>query len=111
MLNSFKLVAGSVLACSSAIAAPEPPATDATDSSGIVICYPAATADFDGDKVITSSDYLAFLMAWMKGSPLADVNHDGAVNSSDFFEFIAAFLSSPASPGTEQVASASAAAE
>ncbi|MDX9910220.1 MAG: GC-type dockerin domain-anchored protein [Phycisphaerales bacterium] len=48
-------------------------------------------ADFNGDRLVDSSDFLAFLNAWVKSDPRTDVHTDGFFNSSDFLTFLGAW--------------------
>jgi hypothetical protein len=47
--------------------------------------------DFNGDTVVDSQDFIAFLNAFTAGDPAADFNNDGIVNSQDFIAFLNAF--------------------
>jgi probable HAF family extracellular repeat protein len=54
-------------------------------------------ADFNGDGALNSSDFIAFIDAFLcpDGDPMcpgADFNADGVENSADFFDFIIAFF-------------------
>jgi hypothetical protein len=49
------------------------------------------TADFNNDAAINSSDFLAFLNAYVISDPRADMNADGMFNSSDFLTFLNAY--------------------
>lgn len=53
---------------------------------------PPCPADFDGDTVVNSQDFFAFLEAFFSQAPAADFNQDSTVNSQDFFEFLKAFF-------------------
>lgn len=44
--------------------------------------------DINGDGVVNTQDFLAFLTAWSAGDPLADWNGDGIVNTLDFLAFL-----------------------
>jgi alpha-amylase len=48
--------------------------------------------DFNGDTVLNSLDFIAFLNAFTAGDPSADYNNDGAVNSLDFISFLNDFV-------------------
>jgi hypothetical protein len=48
--------------------------------------------DFNGDTVVNSQDFIAFLNAFVAGDPTADFNGDGEVNSQDFIAFLNAFV-------------------
>lgn len=48
-------------------------------------------ADFNGDSVVNTLDFLAFLNAFSAGDPAADFNGDGNVNTLDFIDFLNAF--------------------
>lgn len=45
-------------------------------------------ADFDGNGVVNTQDFLAYLNAWSAQDPRADVNEDGVVNTQDFLAFL-----------------------
>lgn len=47
-------------------------------------------ADYDGDGVINTNDFFAFLNNFFAND--ADFNHDGATNSQDFYDFLTAFF-------------------
>jgi hypothetical protein len=49
-------------------------------------------ADFNGDGVVNSQDFVAFLNAFTASDPSADFNGDGVVNSQDFVSFLNAFV-------------------
>jgi hypothetical protein len=49
-------------------------------------------ADFNGDGVVNSQDFVAFLNAFSTSDPSADFNGDGVVNSQDFVAFLNAFV-------------------
>jgi hypothetical protein len=51
-------------------------------------------ADFNGDTVVNSTDFVAFLRAFTAGDMAADLNGDGSVDSADFVIFLAAFSNS-----------------
>jgi hypothetical protein len=44
--------------------------------------------DLNGDGVVNTQDFLAFLTAWANADPLADWNGDGAVNTIDFLAYL-----------------------
>lgn len=46
------------------------------------------TADFNGDGVVNTQDFIAYLNAWSAGEERADINGDGVVNSQDFIAFL-----------------------
>jgi hypothetical protein len=50
----------------------------------------ACPADTDGDGVLNSADFFAFLLFFFNG--VADFNNDGVTNSQDFFEYLVAFF-------------------
>jgi len=58
-----------------------------------ITCCPC---DFDGTGVIDSSDFFAFLTAFLAGFSDADYNGDILVNSEDFFEYLRCFFTSSA---------------
>ncbi|VAX41242.1 hypothetical protein MNBD_PLANCTO03-497, partial [hydrothermal vent metagenome] len=45
-------------------------------------------ADLNGDGVVNTQDFLAFLGAWSAGDPLADWNEDGDINTLDFLAYL-----------------------
>ena len=46
-------------------------------------------ADLNGDGVVNTQDFLAFLGLWSAGDPLADWNDDGTINTLDFLAYLA----------------------
>jgi hypothetical protein len=48
--------------------------------------------DFNGDGVVNSQDFVAFLNAFVAGDLSADFNGDGVINSQDFVAFLNAFV-------------------
>ena len=48
-------------------------------------------ADFNGDGVVNTLDFLAFLNAFMAGDPSADCNGDGTLNTLDLLCFLNAY--------------------
>lgn len=48
--------------------------------------------DFNGDGVLNSIDFVAFLNVFVASDPSADINHDGSVDSQDFTVFLNAFV-------------------
>jgi hypothetical protein len=48
--------------------------------------------DFNGDGVVNSQDFVAFLNAFAASDPSADYNGDGTVNSQDFVAFLNDFV-------------------
>ncbi len=48
-------------------------------------------ADFNGDGIVNTLDFLAFLNAYNAGDPAADFNGDGIINTLDFLAFLNAF--------------------
>jgi hypothetical protein len=59
-----------------------------TDSGSAYVFDASCPADFNGDTVIDSLDYIAFLNAFTAGDPSADYNNDGVVDSKDFIAFL-----------------------
>lgn len=60
--------------------------------------YPASfgtdgIADFTGDGVINTIDFLLYLNLWNDHDPSTDVNLDGAVNTLDFLVYLNAYTS------------------
>ncbi len=53
---------------------------------------PECKADFNGDTVVNSLDFIAFLNAYTAGDPAADFNGDTVVNSLDVLAFLNAFV-------------------
>lgn len=53
---------------------------------------PACRADFDGNGVLSSADFFAFVTAFFAGDPRADLNADGVIGSADLFEFMTLFF-------------------
>lgn len=51
----------------------------------------SCAADFNGDGIVNTLDFLAFLNAFSAGDPSADFNGDGVVNTLDFLAFLNAF--------------------
>ncbi len=49
-------------------------------------------ADFNGDTVVNSLDFIAFLNAYTAGDPKADFNGDTVVNSLDVLAFLNAYV-------------------
>lgn len=49
-------------------------------------------ADFNGDGIVNSLDFLAFLNAFVNGEAIADFNGDGVINTLDFLAFLNAFI-------------------
>lgn len=48
-------------------------------------------ADFNGDGIISTLDFLAFLNAWAAQDPSADMDGNGSVNTQDVLVFLNAF--------------------
>ncbi len=55
-------------------------------------CDTTCPADFNGDTVVNSLDFLAFLSAYVAGDLSADFNGDTIVNDLDFFAFLNAYV-------------------
>jgi len=53
---------------------------------------PECKADFNGDTVVNTLDFLAFLNAYTAGDPSADFNGDTLVNSLDVLAYLNAFV-------------------
>ncbi len=53
--------------------------------------YPC-DADFNGDTVINSLDFIAYLNAYIANDPKADFNGDTVINSLDFIAFLSAYV-------------------
>ena len=45
-------------------------------------------ADFNGDTVVNTQDFAAYLNAWAQGDASADMNGDGVVNTEDFVIYL-----------------------
>ena len=45
-------------------------------------------ADFNGDGLVNTQDFIAFLNAWANGDPLADWNADGTIDTQDFIAYL-----------------------
>ncbi len=45
-------------------------------------------ADLNGDGVVNTQDFIAFLGAWANGDELADWNNDGTINTQDFLAYL-----------------------
>lgn len=54
-------------------------------------CRDSCPADFNGDGIVNTLDFLAFLNAYNAGDLAADFNGDGTVNTLDFLAFLNAF--------------------
>jgi len=46
------------------------------------------TADFNGDGVVNTQDFIAYLNAWSAREPEADMDGNGVVNTQDFIAFL-----------------------
>lgn len=53
---------------------------------------PDCKADFNGDTIVNTLDFLAFLNAYTAGDPAADFNGDTTVNSLDVLAYLNAFV-------------------
>lgn len=58
------------------------------ETNGAWCSADACVADFNGDGVVNTQDFLAYLNAWTAGDPAADINGDGVVNTQDFLAFL-----------------------
>lgn len=56
------------------------------------IASPSCPPDINGDTVVDSQDFTAFLNAFAIGDPSADYNGDGTVNGLDFIAFLNDFV-------------------
>lgn len=54
-------------------------------------CGNPCPADTDGDGVLNSADFFAFLLLFFSG--LGDFNNDGVTDSEDFFDYLTAYFS------------------
>ena len=54
-------------------------------TAGLVV---RCRADFDGNGIIDTRDFVAFLDAWGSGDPAADFDGDGAIDTRDFVSFL-----------------------
>lgn len=61
------------------------------DISVVFVGCDSCPADFNGDGVVNTLDFLAYLNAFSAGDPAADFNGDGVVNTLDFLDFLNAF--------------------
>jgi endonuclease/exonuclease/phosphatase family metal-dependent hydrolase len=68
--------------------APDEPSRLVTLIGEVVGCL----ADFNGDGVVNSLDFTAFLNAFVAGDASADFNGDGSIDSQDFVAFLNAFV-------------------
>jgi hypothetical protein len=64
------------------------PGGDSGDPQWIEMC----PSDFNGDGVVNSQDFVAFLNAFSVGHDSADFDGNGAINSQDFVAFLNAFV-------------------
>lgn len=64
------------------------------DSSPVIIRVQSGQciADFDGNGVPNSLDFLEYLNTYNRGDLLADVNSDGVLNTLDFLVYLNAFV-------------------
>ncbi|MGE3108690.1 MAG: GC-type dockerin domain-anchored protein [Phycisphaerales bacterium] len=62
------------------------------DEAWIATVTPPCAPDLNGDAVVNSQDFFAYLGFFFGGLPQADFNHDGSTTSQDFFDFLAAFF-------------------
>ncbi|MCW5775413.1 MAG: hypothetical protein KIS87_03065 [Phycisphaeraceae bacterium] len=63
-------------------------------SGGMTYLYEvfvACAADFNGDTVVNTLDFIAFLNAFTANDPRADFNGDTVINTLDFIAFLNAF--------------------
>ena len=67
---------------------PDRALTRAQVEAEMAIFEPFCAADFSGDRLVDSGDFLAFLNAWVAGDARADMLTDGQFNSSDFLAFL-----------------------
>ncbi|HRQ73252.1 MAG TPA: GC-type dockerin domain-anchored protein [Phycisphaerales bacterium] len=68
---------------------------DGQSAAGIAFiagCASACPADFNGDTVVNSLDFIAFLNAYTDGDPKADFNGDTVINSLDFIAYLNAYV-------------------
>ncbi|HZW09277.1 MAG TPA: GC-type dockerin domain-anchored protein, partial [Phycisphaerales bacterium] len=54
-------------------------------------CLEGCAADFNGDNVVDSRDFIAYLDVWATGHPDADMDGNGLVDSRDFIAFLNAW--------------------
>jgi hypothetical protein len=45
-------------------------------------------ADFNGDGLVDTRDFVAFLNAWTASDPAADMNQDGTIDSRDVILYV-----------------------
>ena len=58
------------------------------DADGIVFTAAPCPPDFNGDGIVNTQDFIAFLNAWVAREARADWNNDGIVNTQDFIAFL-----------------------
>lgn len=85
---SLTLVADKILGA----AGPLDGNADGTGGDNQVTSFHRLFGDVNADKIVNSSDFLAFRLAFLGTNPAFDVNGDGTVNSTDFLAFRLAFL-------------------
>lgn len=61
------------------------------DGDGVPDECQACAADFNGDGIVNTLDFLDFLNAFNAGDAAADFNGDGVINTLDFLAFLNAF--------------------
>ena len=59
-----------------------------TDGDGIPDVCEVCAPDLNGDGLVNTQDFLAFLNLWVAGDPIADWNDDGAINTQDFLAYL-----------------------
>ena len=52
----------------------------------------SCVADFNGDGLVNTQDFIAYLGAWSDGDLAADTNGDGIVNTQDFIAFLSLWV-------------------
>lgn len=62
-----------------------------TDGDGIPDVCEVCAPDLNGDGLVNTQDFLAFLNLWVAGDPIADWNGDGTVNTQDFLAYLNAW--------------------
>jgi hypothetical protein len=59
-----------------------------TDGDGIPDVCEVCAPDLNGDGLVNTQDFLAFLNLWVAGDPIADWNDDGTINTQDFLAYL-----------------------
>ncbi|VAX41912.1 Chitinase, partial [hydrothermal vent metagenome] len=62
--------------------------TDNTFGAFVTTIGYTSPADFNGDGIVDTRDFVAFLDAWATLDPAADLDLNGEINTSDFIAFL-----------------------